>query len=291
MPLSRLPRHAAVAFVAAAALSAPPAARAADAVYGGTTKDGDPIVVTTDKAGLALRSLAMTWRAACSDGSGLTEAYQLTPVMPTPSFLPGNSDLLVSRNGNGRFSGTQLASADFGPMTGAIVVTIDGKIKAGQAHGTLSIDVKLIDPATNAVTDTCKLGKRSWSAMRAPGTIYGGVTSQGEPVVLRVNPQRRKVQDLVITWRAPCTPDGYFRVSDYLANWPVKSTGAFGGPLTQDFPIDGGGKRHVDYTVAGRVAKAAAKGSIQVKLADADAAGTPGSACDTGAVTWKARTG
>src|SRR4051794_13562221 len=89
MPLSRLPRHAAVAFVAAAALSAPPAARAADAVYGGTTKDGDPIVVTTDKAGLALRSLAMTWRAACSDGSGLTEAYQLTPVMPTPELPAG----------------------------------------------------------------------------------------------------------------------------------------------------------------------------------------------------------
>jgi hypothetical protein len=291
MPLSRLPRHAAVAFVAAAALTAPPAARAADAVYGGTTKDGDAIVVTADQHAQALRSLGIAYLAHCAGGSKFPGFAQLTPTVAQPGFQPDNGDLIVTRNAKGRFSGTQLAAFSSDTMTGAIVVTLAGTLGPDRARGTIAVDVNVFDKATGNPVDTCSVGKRSWNAARSPGVIYGGETAQGAPLVLRLDATRRRIADVLFSWQAPCTPDGFFFSREDLGNWTVKPTGAFGGPFGNDLALDAGAKRHLDYKVAGRVTKTAAKGSIQVKVADTDAAGTPGSACDTGNIAWKARTG
>ena len=56
---------------AAAALTAAPRADAADAVYGGGSSTGDPIVVRADPAAKQLRSIGISWRAACADGMGV----------------------------------------------------------------------------------------------------------------------------------------------------------------------------------------------------------------------------
>ena len=73
-------------------------------------------------------------------------------------------------------------------------------------------------------------------------------------------------------------------------NFPVKSTGSFGNPFSDEGAVDGGGTRHCDFNIAGRVTKATAKGTLGVKIVETDAAGVA-TTCDTGKVTWKVATG
>jgi hypothetical protein len=287
-----LPRLTAAAGATAAVLAVVPQAHAADAVFGGSTRSADPIVVKADPDVTELRSIAISWRADCSDGRFYPSAGELTPVEPLASFSPGPSELLVSRNAKGRFAGTQLGSADLGDAVGVISVDVTGKLKPGRASGTLSAIVKVADKVTGAEITSCQTGKLSWDAKRVPGIVYGGVTSQHEPFVIRLNARRTRVNDVLTAWRAPCTPSGgYFRVSDHLVGFPVSKTGSFGDPFSHDSAIDGGGKRHVDYSISGRVSKLKAKGKLQVKVSDSDATGASVDVCDTGGVTWKAVTG
>ncbi len=288
---SLLPRHAAVAFVAAAALTAPSSAAAADAVYGGTTKDGDAIVVTADQHAQTLRSLGISYLARCTSGTTFPGFAQLTPTTGSPGFVPGSGDLVVERNAKGVFTGTQLAGFSTDTTHVTIVVKLTGKLAPTAARGTIAVEVAVLDMTTGNPVDTCTVRKRAWNAARSPGVIYGGKTSQGMPFVLRLDAKRRTIADMLFTWQAPCAPDGYFVLREDLGNWNVKSTGAFGGPWNTDVALDAGGKRHFAYTIAGKVSKTAAKGTVRVTLADTDAAGTQSTSCDTGAVSWKARTG
>ena len=120
--------------------------------------------------------------------------------------------------------------------------------------------------------------------------MYGGATSQGEPIVLRVAAARRRVDDVLTTWKAPCGEAGYFRVPDRFVDFPVKSTGRFGNPFSNDATGADGTKRHFDFAVAGRLGKAGAKGTLQVKVTETDPAGVVTN-CDSGNVTWKVATG
>ena len=53
-------------------------------------------------------------------------------------------------------------------------------------------------------------------------------------------------------------------------------------------PLSAGGSRRFDYVLAGKVGKAVARGRLQVKITETDAAGAPLPTCDTGPMTWKA---
>jgi hypothetical protein len=198
----------------------------------------------------------------------------------------------MSRNANGRFRGTQVAVADLGAALAVIEVKVDGKLAQTRASGTLSAVVKISDKASGAAVTSCQTGSQRWSAARAPGIVYGGATSQGEPFVVRLDARRTRVNDVRTTWRAPCSPSGgFFRVPEHFVNFPLKRTGGFGNPMTGEFPIDAGGKRRYDYTFAGRVSRRSAKGTLRVKVAETDAAGAPVDSCDTGGLSWKAATG
>jgi hypothetical protein len=283
-------RLTAAAGATAAVLATSSSARAADAVYGGTAGSGDPIVVKADPKASELRSVIVSWRAACADGMGYPGSGELTPTEPTAGFAPGPLDLLISRNAKGRFKGTQHGSADLGDAVAAVVVDVEGKLKGTRASGTLSAVVKIADKATGADITSCQTGTRRWAASRAPGIVYGGVTSQNEPMVVRLNARRQRVNDVITTWVAPCT-QGFFRVPEHFVNFAVKSTGRFGNPFSADFPMDAGGNRRYAYSITGRVTKAAAKGTLQVKVSETDANGATTDGCDTGGVTWKAATG
>jgi hypothetical protein len=271
----------------AAVLAATPAAEAADAVYGGTTSNGDPIVVTADAAATTLRSIAISWRASCGPDPGdwIPGGGVLTPAEPVAGFAPSADELLVSKNAKGSFAGTQLAGGA-GPM----VVDLKGKLKAGKATGTLSATVKVLDPETGNTTASCQTTQR-WTATREPGIIYGGATSQGQPFVVRLNQTHKRVNDVITTWFAKCTPDGYFLSPDHFGNFAVKGSGAFGNPFDWDTTLDDGTKRDYAYQFKGRLTSKAVKGTMQVKVAETDAAGAPGANCDTGGLTFKAATG
>jgi hypothetical protein len=277
----------AAAGATAAVLAAAPSAHAAEAVYGGMTSGGDPIVVTADPAAQTLRSIVISWRATCgpSPGDWTSGGGALTPTKPVAGFVPAADELLMSKNAKGAFAGTQLTGG-----AGATVVELKGKLKPAKAKGTLAATVKLIDPATGNSTGSCQTNQ-TWVATRSPGIIYGGKTSQNQPFVVRLNGRRNRVNDVMTTWYAPCSPQGYYRLADRFVDFPVKRSGGFGNPFNFDVDIDAGGKDHFDYAFSGRVTSKGIKGNLQVKVSETDAAGAPGPTCDTRGLTFKAATG
>src|SRR5215217_6324057 len=113
------------AIVAVATTFGPaPGALAANAVFGGSTTGGEAIVLTADKAGTKLKSAVIAWRAECGDGFGLPLATAVTATSVSPGFSPGPKDLLMSRNGKRRFSGTQLLALNLGDISAGIKVTM-----------------------------------------------------------------------------------------------------------------------------------------------------------------------
>jgi hypothetical protein len=270
--------------------AAAPTAFAADAVFGGRTSQGDPIVLRADPKTSQLRSLAVSWRADCGDGMGFPGFGLLTPAAPAPGFSPGANELVMTRNAKGTFRGTQLRATDLGGARAAITVEASGKLKPASAGGTLHAVVKIMDPATAETVASCETRLR-WTALRRPGIVYGGLTSQDEPIVLRLNAARKRVNDVILAWHAPCTPsDGFLRLPEHFGNFPITG-GRFGTPFEAETPIDGGGKSLWQYRISGRVTQAKASGALQAKVSDTDAAGAATDSCDSGGLTWKAASG
>jgi hypothetical protein len=274
-------------------LTAAPSAGAADNVYGGTTSAGEAIVLRADKSGATLKSAVIGWRADCSDGGDFPGYTELTATDAQPGFSPGYRDLLMSRNAKGRFAGTQIGGGGDGTTVMTLSVDVTGKLAPARASGTLHAVVKSMDVATGATAFSCDTGLLRYTASRAPGAIFGGRTSQEEPVVVRVDRKRHVVSDLIATWRtSTCTPDASFSFPDGFSGLKLKGTGGFGGTYADDYPLAGGtGKRHFAYALSGHVLKTKATGSLRVTFNDADASGAQTMACDSGGITFKATTG
>jgi hypothetical protein len=278
--------------VAVLVLAAAPPALAADAVFGGSTSAGEPIVFKSDAKLATLTSAVIGWHAKCDDGSGFPGASVLTPTTATPGFNPQFHDLLMSRNAKGRFAGEQLYGAGGSTMPAAVMVNVAGKLTATRASGTLSAIVKLTDAATGNSAGACSTGTLRWKASRAPGTIFGGSTSQEYPLVLRVDAAKKHVSDLMTSWNThTCTPAAFYSVPEHLGNFALKSTGRFAAAWSNASPMEGGGKEGVSYQLAGRVTPTAAKGTLHVAFTDTDATGAQTLACDSGGINWKAATG
>jgi hypothetical protein len=272
-----------------AALTAVAPAQGADAVFGGTASHAAPIVVTADAKFQTLKSVAISWFADCADGNFYDGNGRLTPAEAAPGFAPGPRELLVSRNAKGRFEGQQLLALQSDTHTFAVVVKVAGKLTAKRARGTLSAIVKIGDRATGNEVTSCQTSG-SWTATRSPGVIFGGTTAQDQPIVLR-SADGTAVDDVITAWRSSCAPSGFFSGPAHWGGFAVKRTGSFGAPFSSDRTLQDGTKVHYDYALAGRLPKAgAAKGTLQVKVASTDPAGTV-TACDSGNVTWKATTG
>jgi hypothetical protein len=172
-------------------------------------------------------------------------------------------------------------------VAAGVTVDIQGKLKPDRATGTVKVKVAIVDKATGVTVTNCRV-TQNWSASHAPGTVYGGTTSQGAPIVLRLLGTRKRVSDIYLSWSGPCTPSGSYWSREHLGNFDVKSNGAFGNPFSDELALEDGGKRAYDYTFTGKLSKTAGKGRLQLKIGETDAAGVAGSSCDSGAVTWKA---
>src|SRR4051794_31753273 len=150
----------------AAVLAAAPAALAADAVYGGASGAGDPIVVKANRDATQLRSIVVSWNAACGEGQDFPASGTLTAVKPVPGFSPHPAELVVSKNAKGRFKGVQFISFQSESNTAAASVSIEGTLKQGKATGKLTATVKIIDKATGDSVGSCQ-ASQSWTAARA----------------------------------------------------------------------------------------------------------------------------
>lgn len=275
----------------ATTLGAAPGALAANAVFGGSVNSGEAIVVNADKSAKKLKSVVVSWRAKCGDGMGLPMASALTSTSASPGFSPHPDDLLVTRNGRGRFAGTQMFGLDLGDARAAVMVKVAGKLGAKSASGTLSAQAAILDSATGDTRTTCSTGPLRWKASRAPGRVYGGKTSQDEPLVAKLDARRKRVTDVLVGWGGECKPDGYVHIPDQLHNFTLAKTGRFGDTWTESYHLDDGGSRKFDYAITGRLAKRAGSGQLRVTITEADAGGATTATCDTGLMRWKAITG
>jgi len=231
-------------FLAAAATAAvaPAPALAGGAVYGGSTSAGAAIVIKADKKAKALRSAVVSWSASCDDGQRFPVSAPLTAVTAEPGFTPEFRELATSRNGKGRFAGTQLGGFTMGDQFGAMTAHYSGKLSATRASGTLDATITIVDRASQSTVATCRTGSVRWSATRAPGRVYAGSTSQDNPIVVRLDAKHRKVANLLFGWdSSTCKPDDIFlSVNEVFGGFPI-SGGRFGDAFDQFYSPDGGG--------------------------------------------------
>jgi hypothetical protein len=280
---------AAVLAAAALALVAAPSSLAASAVFGGSTAADEPIVLVADQTAKKLTSAVIALEAKCDDGTIFPWYVRLTATNPTSS--PDPRDLAMSRNSRGRFSGEEVAGAVYGAVKASVDVRLSGRLSARRASGSLEATVQIVDSASGAVQNRCRTGPVRWIATRDPGRIYGGATSQEQPVVVRLDRRRRTVADLRIGWAtSSCEPPSYFRLGDHLVNFPLRA-GRFGATFSDTDDGPNGSKVAVDYQVSGSVSRRAASGRLRVTFTQTDAAGAQMLTCDSGTVSWQARTG
>jgi hypothetical protein len=237
-----------------------------------------------------LKSVVISWFADCADGSYFDGNGRLTPTKTVPGFTPAPRERLVSRNAKGRFEGQQMFGGQSDTSSVVAVVKVAGKLTAKRARGTLTAVVKILETATGNELTSCETSG-SWTATRGPGVIYGGVTAQDQPIVLRTA-DGSAVDDVMTSWRSPCaTGGGYFSSPSHWGGFAIKRTRSFGSPFTADRTLADGTALHYDFALSGRLPKTgAAKGTLQVKVTSTDPAGAV-TACDSGNVSWKAVTG
>jgi hypothetical protein len=271
-------------------LAAAPSALAAGSVYGGSTNAPEPIVLVGDRTAKKLQSAVVAVEAKCADGRSFPVAVRLKAVKRDPGLEGGARDLVVTRNAKGRFAGKHEITYDVGDALGLATTTLSGKLKARQASGKLRLDVAIVD-AENSAIQSCSSGTVRWSATRSPGRVYGGSSSQEEPVVVRLDTKRKRVSEILAGWESSsCTPDGFMRFGERFTDFPLHA-GGFSDSFEQTFPLDAGGKMQFAYSLAGKVTRKSVKGTLHVGVTGTDAAGATTNTCDSGNVTWKSTTG
>jgi hypothetical protein len=284
-------RSTAAALTALAVMGAS-AAEARDRVFGGSTRAPEPIVVQATERGDKLKSAVVAWEARCGDGRIFYDAGRTVVERSAAGFeQPAPNALTMSRNARGRFSGRQSAARELNDEQIAVfTMTLTGSLGRTAASGTLTAEARIVRRADGAVVDTCRTGAVRWAASRRPGVIFGGTTSQQEPVVLRLNATRRRVADLLFGWGSvQCEPPGFFRLGDSLRNFPLRA-GRFGDAFEQRFPGEGGAERRFAYDLRGSVTRTLARGTFSVQVTDTGADGARAT-CRSGNVTWRAATG
>jgi hypothetical protein len=283
-------RAAGAASAFAVLLAAAPSALAGS-VYGGSTDGSEPMVLVGDRAAKKLQSAVIAVEADCTDGRSFPVAIRLRAVKGDRGLEGGARDLVVTRNAKGRFAGRHEITYGVGEGLALATTTLSGKLKAKRASGKLRLDVAIVDAQTSAAIQSCSSGTVRWSATRSPGRVYGGSSSQEEPVVVRVDAKHRRVEEMLAGWESStCTPDGFIRVGDRFTDFPLRA-GRFSDAFEQTFPLDAGGSMHLQYALAGKVKRKSASGTLHISATGADATGATTRTCDSGDVTWNATTG
>lgn len=160
-------------------------------------------------------------------------------------------------------------------------VMVIGVLTGTFVAGTPLMAVAAVQPADARTTAAAKAGN-----------TYGGVTSQGYPVVVDMTSNRRKLVRAMAAMELPCTSGATAFLPDEYTGLPVTKKGKFGtafGPLT--VRNDDGTTTDIEGRISGKLnaAKTKIAGGWQLSLTDRDAAGAVTDTCVSGSVTWKAK--
>jgi hypothetical protein len=133
-------------------------------------------------------------------------------------------------------------------------------------------------------------GVRAPSA--ATGNTYGGVTPQGQPIVVDMTADRRHIVRAITVLDMTCTSGNTGLVTDRYPRMSVSKKGRFSfafGPTTER--NDDGTTTDFKGRFAGRlnVAKTKISGTWTYTITDHDAAGAVTDSCTSGSVSWTAK--
>jgi hypothetical protein len=198
----------------------------------------------------------------------------------------------MKKNAKGVFDGTMNATTVGETYSYGWLVHVKGKLSKTKVSGTFDVTAPIIDNATGELVTTGYSGTTKFVASRKPGQIYGGMTAQHEPVVIRTNERRRKMSDFMFSWFASVSPEGFYH--EGLAGWQnasLSKAGTFNINEAYPFDADGGNHAVLSYTAKGQVGKAAASGSLSAKYLETDPSGTEVARADSGSMSWRAITG
>jgi hypothetical protein len=248
------------------------------AVYGGHTlgESQYPIAMWLSADRAAVTRVVTAFHAPCSTGLAFNlvdNGAGAVPIAPDGSFN-------ISRPGT-----FDLASG----MTAATAVTVAGKVRGRRLSGTASLHVDEKDPS-GATVATCD-SSVPIRGRSAPGRVYAGATSQNGPVVLELPASHRKVRHLRIGWQSTCRTGTEFQVADDQVDFAIKRRRFGDAYKAPPYNIEGGGHGRDHYAVRGKVLRRKASGTFRVRTSEVDANGQPTDACDSGTLTYKARTG
>jgi len=257
------------------ALAPAAAAVARDGVYGGATRAGDPIVITTDAKAQKITGAVFRVRVNGNDGDwwAIGGKAKVGAQRSDPLTIP-NDVLLADRNGRGRFDvgllRTISSSSDRVVLGG---ITLKGTLKPGKASGTIRGWVTVTNPATMDLVGNYQTASVKWTAERSVGRVYGGALANEMPIVLKLDRRATKVSELALVCDTDrSTPPGWvWNSSEWLADFRLRS-GRFGD--TFSYP-----ERASDWTttyewkIAGRVTTRSATGSVALTVSVTESSG------------------
>lgn len=143
----------------------------------------------------------------------------------------------------------------------------------------------VVFPLTAAATDDVVRSRAM--ATKTSGTVYGGATSQGLPIVIQTSKSGRKVKALIAI-RLKCTSGAIFTLPDGYS-MAVSKKGKFGGTFGPETNRNQDGtSTDFEGSLSGTFNKARTKvsGKWSFKGTDRDMAGAVTDTCDSGSVSW-----
>ena len=265
-------------------------ATAGATTYGGVTKDGDPMVITT--SGKQVRSMTLHWAAPCPSGNVIMDAGTVRysgppPTAAPPSLTVGQSHLYTTPMSKaGKFTGNIYGALDidpgyFLPVTGVL----SGKLGKSGGSGGYTLMVSVFELPAGTMLESCTVSG-TWKVAHDART-YSGATSQDQPIVVKLNAARTRVTGMFVGFRVGCPDNSFFQPSEAFT-FGLSRAGQFGASIPSSGPADGGGTRDVSRSFSGTVKRAVAKGSFNISMTETDAQGVAQPACSTQDVTWKA---
>ena len=273
--------------VTVAALAACPAtAGAAVYRYGGATTDGQPIVVHVNPATGSIERVILMFNARCDSGRRYSFGHRMNRRRGRLEPRAGRYDLYARTRAGRRFVGVGVALEGLADnRAAAVAATIRGSVRGNVVRGTLSAEVQVFGPDADEPEDTCRYRRVRWRAIRRPGVVLTGETSQHLPVVITLGAGARSVSRLRIGWNAGCEPAGFLQVPDHLVRFRILG-GRFGASFDHTVRLPDGTERILRYDVDGAAGRRIATGTISVEMEDRGGP-NPGT-CRTGSVRWRA---
>ena len=149
----------------------------------------------------------------------------VAPGVPAgPTELQGRA---ISADGHFEASGT--TRYRFGDLKGKVEEDFTGTIIGDVIEGTFRATARLTKPDSGRRVATCRSGELHWRGESAPGRVFAGLTSTGDPVMLKLSEDRVQVLLMLVAGHTTCTGSDAAITSNVWIALPVRPDGRFTG--------------------------------------------------------------